>query len=73
MSENKDGNHARDIRLGYLIAESASGLGLATEVVAGVAEWCREDGTVRSIIGGVDDRNGASAPVLHKYILTFSE
>jgi RimJ/RimL family protein N-acetyltransferase len=29
-------------------------------------EWCREDGTVRSIIGGVDDHNGASARVLHK-------
>lgn len=66
MSEDGPGKQGRDIRLGYLIVESAWGTGLATEVVAGVTEWCRADGTIRSLIGGVDDRNTASARVLEK-------
>ena len=62
--ENTDGR--LDIRLGYLIAESAWGRGLATEIVAGFADWCRANGTIRSIIGGVADGNNASARVLQK-------
>ena len=52
--------------MGYVIAESAWGKGFATEVVAGLADWCRDNGTIRSLIGGVADRNGASARVLRK-------
>lgn len=61
-SEHIDGH--LDIRMGYLIHESAWGRGLATEVVAGFADWCRTKGTVRSIVGGVTDGNVASARVL---------
>jgi RimJ/RimL family protein N-acetyltransferase len=62
-SEHSDG--VSDIRVGYVIAESAWGKGFATEVVAGLADWCRDNGTIRSLISGVADRNGASARVLH--------
>lgn len=57
---------SRDIFLGYLIHESDWGKGLATEVVAGFVDWCHTDGTVRSIVAGVTDRNAASARVLRK-------
>lgn len=55
-----------DIRLGYLIHEDVWGTGLATEVVAGFADWCRTNGTIRSIVGGVTDGNAASARVLQR-------
>jgi len=64
LSESGDSPDTSDIRLGYVIAESAWGIGLATELVAGIADWCRADGTVRSLVGGVADRNIASARVL---------
>lgn len=66
LAESGDSDGPPDVRLGYLFHESAWGKGLATEVVAGFASWCRADGTVRSIIGGVTDDNAASARVLEK-------
>jgi len=63
-SENDDG--PSDVRLGYMIDESAWGSGLATELVSGFAGWCRTNGTIRSIKGGVSDSNSASARVLQK-------
>ena len=66
LSESGNGDRSMDIRLGYMIVENAWGRGLATEVVAGFAEWCRGDGNVRSVIGGVTDGNSASARVLQK-------
>lgn len=63
-AENVDGSI--DIRLGYLIDERTWGRGLATELVEGFSAWCRTDGIVRSITGGVADGNGASARVLQK-------
>ena len=53
-----------DIRLGYLLAESAWGKGLGTELVAGLVEWCRARPHIRSITGGVATANMASARVL---------
>lgn len=55
-----------DIRLGYLIHEDLWGTGLATEVVAGFVDWCRTNGAVRSIVGGVTHGNAASARVLQR-------
>jgi len=63
-AENDDGQH--DVRLGYMIDESDWGRGLATEVVAGFVGWCRTNGTIRSVIGGVSPGNSASARVLQK-------
>jgi len=66
LSESEHSDGASDVRLGYVIIESAWGQGFATEVVAGLADWCRDSGTIRSMIGGVADCSGASARVLHK-------
>ena len=54
-----------DVRLGYLIAESAWGKGLASELIGGFVEWCREQ-TIVSIEGGVGRENQASQRVLEK-------
>jgi ribosomal-protein-alanine N-acetyltransferase len=55
-----------DLRLGYLLAEPAWGKGVATELVAGFVDWCRAAPHIRSIVGGVDTANIASARVLIK-------
>jgi RimJ/RimL family protein N-acetyltransferase len=66
LSESESSDGPPDVLLGYMIDESAWGRGLATEVVAGFAGWCRANGTMRSVRGGVSDGNGASARVLQK-------
>ena len=66
LSEPENSYRSLDIRLGYMIDESAWGRGFATEVVAGMADWCRTNGTIRSLIGGVADGNSASARTLQK-------
>jgi len=66
LSESRSGDGSTDIRLGYVIAENSWGRGVATEVVAGIADWCRANGTLRSIIGGIADGNSGSARVLQK-------
>ena len=55
-----------DIRIGYLLAESAWGKGFATELIAGFVEWCRLQGGIYSITGGVALDNPASIRVLEK-------
>ena len=55
-----------DVRLGYLLAESAWGKGLASELIAGFVAWCRADSRIESLAGGVDRDNVASARVLEK-------
>ena len=55
-----------DVRLGYMLAESAWGRGLASELIAGFVEWCRSSGQIRSLAGGVASDNPASARVLEK-------
>ena len=55
-----------DIRLGYLLAESSWGTGIATEAVGGFIGWCRARADVRSVSSGVDRKNVASMRVLEK-------
>ncbi len=55
-----------DVRLGYLMAESTWGSGLASELVEGFVGWCRRQGHIRSIAGGVASDNPASVRVLEK-------
>ena len=54
-----------EIRLGYVLAESAWGSGLGSELVGGFVEWCRATG-VESIVGGVERENTPSRRVLEK-------
>ncbi len=53
-----------DLRIGYLVAEAERGRGLAGELVKGFIDWCRERAWIRSISGGVEPDNPASARVL---------
>jgi len=66
LSESAHGDRSRQIRLGYMIHEDAWGQGLATEIVAGLVEWCGTDGSIQSVIGGVARNNAASSRVLQK-------
>ena len=54
------------VRVGYLLAEHAWGRGLGGELVEGLVRWCREQASVRSIIGGVAPDNTASIRVLER-------
>ena len=55
-----------DVRLGYLLAESAWGKGLASELIEGFVRWCRGEAAIRSLAGGVNPDNAASIHVLEK-------
>jgi RimJ/RimL family protein N-acetyltransferase len=55
-----------DVRLGYVLAEAQWGRGFASELVAGLVAWCRDEPSIASIAGGVEVDNVASARVLVK-------
>lgn len=55
-----------DVRVGYLLAESAWGEGIASELIEGLVEWSRAQAPIRSLAGGVARDNVASARVLEK-------
>lgn len=55
-----------DLRIGYLFDETAWGKGLATELVAGLVVWARTQPIIRTLTGGVEATNPASARVLAK-------
>ena len=47
-----------DVRLGYLLAESAWRQGFASELIRGFVGWCREQAPIRSITGGAGRGRG---------------
>ncbi len=53
------------LRLGYMLRESAWGVGYASELIAGFVAWCRRH-DVLSVTGGVEHTNVASRRVLEK-------
>jgi len=55
----------RDIRLGYLLAETAWGKGIASELIRGFVGWCKIN-AISSVTGGVESDNAASKRVLEK-------
>ena len=56
-----------DVRLGYLLGESAWGRGLGGELLGGFVEWCRTRPEASSIIGGVAPENSASIRLLERH------
>jgi len=62
----------QEIRLGYVLAESAWGQGLATELLAAFVDWSRQAG-IRRLIAGVLPDNIASVRVLEKCGFTSTE
>lgn len=55
-----------DLRFGYLLSEKVWGNGLGTELIRGLIKWCREEGDIKSISGGVEVDNIGSIKVLEK-------
>ncbi len=55
-----------EIRFGYLLSKEVWGKGLATELMKGFINWCKQDGQIKSISGGVEKINIASIKVLEK-------
>ena len=62
-SPSDDGSGS-DLRVGYLLSESVWGQGLATELVAGLVAWAREQPSISTLTAGVEATNTASARVL---------
>ena len=62
----ENGNGRMELRLGYLLSESAWGKGFASELVEGLVQWCRGHTQISSIAGGVGLDNPASSRVLEK-------
>ena len=55
-----------ELRVGYLLAETYWGMGVATELVEGLVAWCRGQAEISSLAGGVERSNPASRRVLEK-------
>jgi RimJ/RimL family protein N-acetyltransferase len=66
LFEERSADGVVEVRLGYVIEEALWGRGFASELVAGLVDWCRTEGSIRSISGGVEASNIASARVLEK-------
>lgn len=54
------------VHLGYLFSESAWGKGYATELIAGLVTWYKDEGRSVQLLGGVETDNIPSAKVLQK-------
>jgi len=55
-----------DLRFGYLLADAMWGRGLGTELVQGLVNWCKTEGNIESLSGGVETDNIGSIKVLEK-------
>ena len=66
LYEEPDPTGGAVLRLGYVIAGSASGRGLASELLGGLVGWGRERPNVRALVGGVEAGNAPSIRVLEK-------
>jgi len=65
LASDPDFAETPTIHVGYLLAETLWGQGLATELMQGFVSAVKNDGPLR-LVGGVDKGNPASARVLQK-------
>ncbi len=65
LAQGEEIQARRSLHIGYLLAESAWGQGLASELVSGLVAAVEGAGRLR-LLGGVDRDNPASARVLQK-------
>lgn len=63
-SDSEDNYH--NLRFGYLLSEKVWGKGLGTELIEGLIKWCKAEGDIKSISGGVERDNIGSIKVLEK-------
>lgn len=61
------------VRLGYLLVEAFWGQGIASELVAGLVDWCQAQHQPMTLLGGVEKTNPASAKALVKAGFTRAE
>jgi [ribosomal protein S5]-alanine N-acetyltransferase len=69
LVEQEDDN---SVRIGYVISEQFWGRGIASELVEGLLNACRNIGNIATVIGGVDSDNIGSKKVLIKNGFTLS-
>ena len=62
----KNGQLSGDVHLGYLLKQSAWGKGYASELLAGLIGWAKQDRQINKLISGVSPSNKASMRVLEK-------
>ena len=65
LSPEEEGGRVSSVHVGYLLAETAWGRGIATELMAGLISAMMTLKPV-TLVGGVDKNNPASARVLQK-------
>ena len=61
-----DGRRGLDLRIGYIVSESAWGRGFAGELLDGLVGWARTHGGIDTVTGGAERANAASIRVLEK-------
>ncbi len=66
LGASRDATGALTVRLGFLLAETAWGKGIATELVKGLVGWYERQASPLQLLGGVEVENAASAAVLIK-------
>ncbi len=66
ISEPEEAAATPELRIGYMLAESAWGSGFATEMLKGCVEWCRRERSPCRLLAGVDPANEPSIKVLQK-------
>lgn len=72
LYESESQSPPYELRFGYLLAEQHWGKGLGTELIKGLLTWCRNEGNIKSISGGVETDNIGSIKVLKKTGFTLS-
>ena len=73
LYEYMPGHKYFDLRFGYLLSEEVWGIGLGTELIEGLINWCKAAGDIRSITGGVETTNIGSIRVMEKAGFTISK
>ena len=66
LYESDSENNYYKLRFGYLLSEKHWGKGLGTELIEGLIKWCKKEGDIQSISGGVETDNIGSIKVLEK-------
>ena len=72
LYESKAEDDLKKLRFGYLLSEEVWGQGLGTELIEGLVNWCKAEGNIKSISGGVETDNIGSIRVLEKAGFTIS-
>jgi ribosomal-protein-alanine N-acetyltransferase len=66
LYESDSEHEFHDLRFGYLLSEKVWGKGLGTELIEGLIKWCKKEGNIKLISGGVETDNIGSIKVLEK-------